>query len=68
MRDKNEFPYDGYRTKEQRDAAMLMAVAAKDPSLFGEMSPENKEEYKRWVKEMESIPEGATVDVPYNFD
>ena len=65
---KDDKIFDGYRTQEQRDLAMLNAALSKDPSMFGEMTPEQKAEYEKLVKELESVPEGVTIDVGYNMD
>lgn len=65
---KPEGAFDGYRTQELRDMAMLHAALNKDPSMFGEMDEAQKAEYESLVKEIESLPPGATIDVPYNMD
>ena len=65
---REEGLFDGYRTQEQRDLAMLNAALYENPDYFGKMTPENKAEYKRLVKELKSLPEDVGVDVPFNMD
>ena len=60
--------YDGYRTEEKRNLALLQAALLKDPSIFGEMTPEVKEEYDRLVEWIKTVPEGCTIDVGYNME
>ena len=60
--------FDGYRTQELRDLAMLNAALNKDPSLFGEMTPEQEEEYNKLIEWIKTVPEGCTIDVGYNMD
>ena len=60
--------YDGYCTQEQRDAAMLRAALERKPSYFGKMNKEQKEEYNKLVEWLKTLPPGATVDIPYDFD
>lgn len=60
--------FGGYRTEEQRQAYMLRAAMEKDPTIYGDMDEGEKAEYERMVKFVESVPEGATIDVPYNMD
>lgn len=60
--------FDGYRTQELRDLAMLNAALNNDPSYFGEMTPEQKEEYDKLVEWIKTVPEGCSIDVGYNMD
>ena len=68
--EKDEGLFDGYRTQEQRDLAMLNAALNKDPSFYrgGKMTEDEKEEYNRMVEWVKTLPEGATIDVGYNMD
>lgn len=67
---KYDGDFEGYRTQEQRDLAMISAALNKDPTFFrdGDMTPEQKQEYEKMVKEFESIPSNVSVDVGYNMD
>ena len=65
---KDEKLFDGYRTQEQRDLAMLNAALSKDPAMFGEMDDAQKKEYDELVAYIEGLPEGATIDVGFNMD
>ncbi len=68
VRDEDDGKFDGYRTSELRDLAMLNAALSKDPSMFGEMNEKQKAEYDELVEWLKTLPEGATVDVGYNMD
>ena len=60
--------FDGYRTQEERDLAMLNAALNKDPSYFGEMTPEQEKEYNDLIEWIKTVPEGTAIDVGYNMD
>ena len=60
--------YDGYRTQESRDLAMLQAALAKDPSIFGDMDEAQKKEYEDLIEWIKTVPPGTTIDVPYNME
>ena len=57
---------------EERDyLAFLQAALENDPSLYGEMSPEKMEEFKRlvaWIEKVRKENPNATIDIPYSFE
>ena len=67
MKDEKEKRlFDGYKTQEARDLAMLTAALNKDPSFFGEMTPEQEKEYNDLIEWIKTVPEGVSIDVGYN--
>ena len=60
--------FDGYRTQEQRDLAMLTAALNNNPDYFGDMTPEQKKEYDKMVEWVKTVPKGCSIDVGYNMD